>query len=282
MEFDNSIYGRKIKKRKWRKIDMRNNGNFDKNGRKAFYTIPIDTMPGEIWTKITEDNIENIKPYYIVSNFGRIYNIYSEKYLTGTIGTGGYRYCVIRLQNNCKITKKFHRIVLQAFCPNIYKENYVVNHIDGNKLNNCVWNLEWCTVQENNIHAKETGLILSGTNHPRASVTEEQVNEICKLLEQGIHTAEIYKITGISSHIIESIKNKRTWTNISKFYNIDNTKILQSLSTEIVCEICKQLEQHIPDKIIMKNFNLPRYSLYRIKQRQTYTDISKNYYWEVN
>ena len=76
----------------------------------------------------------------------------AEREMSYTVNNRGYLTVVIRRK-----TYMVHRLVAQAFLPNL-EGKPVVNHIDGNKLNNTLENLEWCTVRENNQHARETGL----------------------------------------------------------------------------------------------------------------------------
>ena len=74
----------------------------------------------------------------------------------GDINSAGYRRISLYYNN---IHKRYfvHRLVAFYFCPG-YMEGLVVNHIDGNKLNNISSNLEWVTRSENDIHAFKLGL----------------------------------------------------------------------------------------------------------------------------
>lgn len=75
-----------------------------------------------------------------------------EREMSYTLNNRGYYSVVVRRR-----TKMLHRLIAQAFIPNPEGKQYV-NHKDGNKLNNRVENLEWCTIAENNKHARDTGL----------------------------------------------------------------------------------------------------------------------------
>jgi len=103
-------------------------------------------------------NLSKFKPchvlgeYYQVSKEGDIYSCRSRKILS----TAGLRSGYPSVSINRK-TYRVHRLVAGTWLPN--PENKpCVNHIDGNKKNNKVSNLEWCTHKENMKHAIETGL----------------------------------------------------------------------------------------------------------------------------
>lgn len=104
----------------------------------------------EIWKDIEE------YPNYQVSNFGNIKNKKTNRLLKSKLGRDG-RYLSVYLCNNEKEnTQRVHRLVAEAFLGK--QPGLMVNHIDGNKLNNRVENLEWCTAKDNNLHAIKNGL----------------------------------------------------------------------------------------------------------------------------
>ena len=101
--------------------------------------------------------IEEWKQYneYKVSNYGKVINRYG-KLLTMKADKHGYISTSITDYGGDR-TKGMHRLVATVFIPN--PNNLPVpNHLDGNKTNNYVHNLEWCTYSENLIHAYKTGL----------------------------------------------------------------------------------------------------------------------------
>lgn len=128
----------------------------------------------EIWK-----DIEDYKGLYQASNLGNVKSLSKiknnklvgkfktkEKILSAGIDSKGY-YSVVLYKNGNKKVCSVHRLVAQTFIPN-HENKPCVNHIDGNKLNNNVNNLEWCTYRENNLHALRTGLnpILKGKDNP--------------------------------------------------------------------------------------------------------------------
>lgn len=91
------------------------------------------TKDGRVWTNSRKNGIERFMKQYEM-----------DGYLTVGLLIGGKQ----------KIFR-VHRLVAMAFIPNPENKPYI-NHIDGNRKNNCVGNLEWCTQKENVIHAIHT------------------------------------------------------------------------------------------------------------------------------
>ena len=91
---------------------------------------------------------------YEVSNLGKVRNIKSSIVLKPWITKDGYlRHCLYK--HNKRKNLLLHRIIATAFIDNPGKKPQV-NHIDENKLNNDLSNLEWCTGRENLVHGTRT------------------------------------------------------------------------------------------------------------------------------
>lgn len=147
-------------------------------------------------------------PNYQISNLGNVYRILKNKNLRRLKprpAFGGYLQAVIF--NGAKNRRPFyiHRMVAQSFCEK--EAGSLVNHKNGNKLDNRSENLEWVTASENTRHSYELGLSKSGCNSKNSKLTENQVLSIYKLkgLKSSLKLAKEFKV---SKPVILSIWNK--------------------------------------------------------------------------
>lgn len=121
--------------------------------------------------------IKDIKEFkdYTIDTEGNVYSKRKHKYLKQTINK--YGYCKVTLQKD-KYKKMYsvHRLVAEVFIPN-YNKLPQVNHIDGNKQNNHVANLEWCTAKHNMNEAVRTGLFDNCKKIQKENAVENNLNK---------------------------------------------------------------------------------------------------------
>ena len=99
-----------------------------------------------------------------------------------------------------------HRLIAKTFIPN--PSNLPeVNHKDGNKQNNNVENLEWCTCSENGKHAFKIGLshTYKGEDHVKAKLTNEQAKQIKQLYKEGNSQQKLADYFNVSQRTISRI-----------------------------------------------------------------------------
>lgn len=110
-------------------------------------------MPKEIWR-----GIPGFEGYYQASTFGRIKSLPRYRHHNSSIilkpskMPNGYLQVSLYSPKSTKNRWLVHRLIAITFLPNIYNKPHV-NHIDGNKTNNMIENLEWSTMSENIMHS---------------------------------------------------------------------------------------------------------------------------------
>lgn len=108
--------------------------------------------------------IKEIKGYpnYFITEDGKVISKQSKnsKELCQWIDSTGYKQVII-YKNGKRYYKRVHQLVAEAFVEGKSEENCMVNHIDGNKVNNNFKNLEWVSNKENTQHAYDNGLYRS-------------------------------------------------------------------------------------------------------------------------
>ena len=132
--------------------------------------IEYDSLENEEWREI---NIEGKDTQgYFISSLGRFKNKKGVIMKDYKPHHSGYIYLRVNIDKYA-----LHRLVAQTFLPNLENKPFV-NHIDGNKLNNSISNLEWVTCRENNIHNHKIGLIKCFKR--KVVQYDLEMNEICR------------------------------------------------------------------------------------------------------
>lgn len=206
---------------------------------------------------------------YLVSNDGMVYSEHGDEILKPFMND---RYlCVDLFGYGIKKRVSVHRMVAIVFIPNPENKEYV-NHIDGNKANNRVENLEWVTASENSIHAVLAGLSPIGEQKTLAKLTDEKVREIQAHFEAGKLTdkdlSEMYDVT---SGVISSIRLGKTWKHVSgKVFQRSGPNPVKKLSADDIPVIREMFSDGFTDTEIGRAFRVARGTINQIRQGKTW------------
>lgn len=123
-------------------------------------------------------------------------------------------YLLVDLKIDIKEKCCVHRLVLETFNPVKNMKDLQVNHIDGNKSNNNLTNLEWCSRKENMQHALKNGLFKPqnrhGEKHPMCKISSKDVEEIRKMIKSKKYTQHQIALNyGVSDTTISEIKTNK-------------------------------------------------------------------------
>ena len=166
---------------------------------------------------LTFKTIPEIDSRYLACSDG---NIYSDMRKTRTKLQGGfcrkgnYLHVSILTIDGKRVSRDVHRLICIAFSGEA-PEHYQAAHVDGNSTNNKPSNLTWKTVSDNLADRKIHGTHDGGSANSRASLTEDQVKQVRKLLSEGslLHReiAELFGVTRLTITKINTGDRYKLW-----------------------------------------------------------------------
>lgn len=219
--------------------------------------------------------IKGSKGYYITKD-GRVFNS-QNKEMKLDDSANYLRVQIIYLDGTVK-KESVHRLVAKAFLPNPQNKP-AVNHIDGNKFNNHVDNLEWVTESENMVHARDNGLIPVGEDNYNSKYSDKEIHEACRLMQEGYRNCDVCKILRLPKNIVSMLRNGIIWNHIRSKYIIQTVRQKRA-SIDTVAWICRKLQEGLSVKEILAEANKATVCaslIYDIKSRKTYRDISDKF-----
>lgn len=211
----------------------------------------------EFWKTIKDTNEK-----YSVSNLGRVRRnehytkvkpndsvvYYKERLLKGYLDQEGYVVYCIQTTNGKAATKKAHRLVAEAFIPN--PDNLpCVNHKDENRSNNCVENLEWCTIKYNNNYGARKEKLRKTSGIRVAQYTTD--GKLIKIWNSMQEASESFgcKTTASIRRVCKGVKGRNTYRGFIWKY-IDQKVIGDNQLKEQVLE-----DKDFLTQLIMKTFS---------------------------
>jgi len=175
----------------------------DRNKREAWRqtVLKVYDTEEEIWAFHPETE------HFIISNKGRVKNFITGNLLKAHPNQQGYMMTNIVYSNGKRRSSMTHRLVAETFYAffGLNDEIYEVNHIDGNKKNNNLSNLEWLTRYENLQHARDNKLFKPS----KKILTNSDIKDIRELRSLGFYIREIATAYKIGEKYVSFLTNDK-------------------------------------------------------------------------
>lgn len=235
-----------------------------------WYRGEVNLDPDKMW-------VVSPNGRYWVSESGDVINKDTGFTLTPTVSPTGYHI----VSKPCTGQGRLHRLVYESFIGAI-PSGMQVNHLDGDKGNNHISNLEVCTPRENTEHAYKTGLAKGkkGEENSMSKVSEQDVLNMYDMFLKGYDNSQVADIYGLSDRYVSSIRHGDRWK-----YLWERESMVETLSTGRLpfplpkcvyianfCASSKLLNREIADM-----FGLDVSTISRIKARKTWKCIFDYY-----
>lgn len=161
----------------------------------------------EIWKYVCDPVVQD---RYIVSNFGRVYDLELDKYLNFFDNGAGYKVYGLRRKDKSNVAIRYvHRLVALAFLENPENKPQVGHH-DHDRSNNVLENLYWTTQRDNTQDGIKAGRINAKKRPHMKKLSKEQICEIALLEHQGLGVNEIAVKLDFPRTTISSVFNGRS------------------------------------------------------------------------
>ena len=237
---------------------------------KEFFSIPNEDI------RKTDYQTSNGLYYYYVTKEGEVWNAEKMTKVNGSIDRKGYRRVHLGSVRNVRV----HRLVAYHFvsvpedllAKGLTEESLVVNHLDGNKLNNRWDNLEWTTIKGNTEHASINGLL-------HTTIDNHVLERVWQYLQEGYSNIDISKETGISSQSVNHIRHslspryrtdKYTWPKHSPGVRVLDKATIFSIYDDFVYTDKSSIE-------IGKQYNVSRRHISRLRSGHCHADLAREY-----
>ena len=180
--------------------------------------------------------------------------------MSPSLNSGGYYVLGLRFKNKSKPKYIQVHIMVATVYNGGWHKGLVVDHLDGNKVNNVSSNLEWVTHAENAQRAYDTGLHRKyyGDDNANSKVSDKLVHSICDALMRGISVKECSNIFDVSTNYIHKLIENKSHTHITSQYPYMQKlrRDRNPLSYETKSDIMRLYNSNLPLKDIQKQLGV--------------------------